>query len=276
MTPEEKAVLKLLQDWSPDVTTLLKQAGYFSPAMSEVAKEEIAAKIGFGKGGRLYNKIKAASAEKNWEIAKIVINEESLIELKQGARQVAKELGIPFSEYDWNPVAQKYFKEEGLKLVKTLTATDLKRLKGQIQTHFGLNEKTFARKYGESYSCAPYRMRTIFRTEKFRAINAGEYLEAKEVGALTKTWQHSQGPNPRKQHLAMTGETVGIDELFSDGEQYPQMVNCRCRVDYSFTENRKSKKSSPGKSGAKETRDSPIEIQKATPKAKGEKLPGRS
>ena len=115
-------------------------------------------------------------------------------------------------------------------------------------------------------------MRTIFRTEKFRAINAGEYLEAKEVGAVTKTWQHSTGPNPRKDHLAMTGETVGIDELFSDGEQYPQMINCRCRVDYSFTENRKGKKSNPTqkKESKKETS---VEIQKALPTAKGEKLP---
>jgi len=272
MTPED-AVMKLLQDWSPDVTTLLKLAGYFSPSMSEVAKEEIAQKIGFGKGGRLYNKIKAASAEKNWEIAKIVINEESLIELKQGARQVAKELGIPFSEFDWNPVAQKYFKEEGLKLVKGLTATDLKRLKQEIQTHFGLNEKTFARKYGASYSCSPYRMKTIFRTEKFRAINAGEYLEAKEVGAVTKTWQHSTGPNPRKDHLAMTGETVGIDELFSDGEQYPQMVNCRCRVDYSFTgKGRNWAGANPRKSDSQPKKETPVEIQKASPKAKGEKL----
>lgn len=272
MTAEEEAVLKLLKDWSPDVTTLLKQAGYFN-LPEGTAKEEIAQKIGFGKGGRLYNKIKAASAEKNWEIAKIVVNEESLIELKQGAREVAKQLGIPFSEYDWDPIAQKYFKEEGLKLAKSLTATDLKRLKNEIQTHFGLNEKTFARKYGESYSCAPYRMKTIFRTEKFRAINAGEFLEAKDVGATTKTWQHSQGPNPRKDHLAMTGQTVGIDELFSDGEQYPQMINCRCRVDYGFGNAKISKKSSKPDAATRQVKSEPVEIQKSSPKKEGERLP---
>jgi hypothetical protein len=85
-------------------------------------------------------------------------------------------------------------------------------------------------------------MRTIFRTEKFRAINGGAHLEAMEVGATTKTWQHSTGPNPRKDHLAMTGEIREIDEVFSDGEQYPQMVNCRCRVDYGFGEAKTWKK----------------------------------
>jgi len=243
VTPEEKAVLKLLQEWSPDVVGLLHRAGYFSLDTSLVKKEEIAGKIGFGRGTPLYNKLKAASLEKNWQVAKIVLTEENLIELKQGAREVAKSLNIPFSEFDWNPVAQKYLKEEGLKLVKTLTATDLKRLEKQIQRHFGLNERTFRQRFAQDYPCSPGRVSTIFRTEKFRAINGGADLEAREVGAVTKTWQHSQGPNPRKDHLAMTGETVGIDERFSNGEMYPQMVNCRCRVDYSFTDQRTWKKS---------------------------------
>jgi hypothetical protein len=233
----------LLQEWSPDVVGLLHRAGYFSLDTSLVAKEEIASKIGFGRGTPLYNKLKAASLEKNWEVAKIVITEENLIELKQGAREVAKKLGLEFSEFDWNPVAQKYLKEEGLKLVKTLTATDLKRLLPQIQKHFGLNERTFQRKFAQDYPCSPYRMRTIFRTEKFSAINGGAHLEAVSVGATNKFWRHSHGPNPRKDHLAMDGEEREIDEAFSNGKQYPNGdPNCRCRADYSFTDQRTWKK----------------------------------
>jgi hypothetical protein len=233
MQPEEKAVLKILQSWSPDVTGLLHRAGYFQ-LPEGTAKEDIAQKIGFGKGTPLYNRLKAASLEKNWEVAKIVVNEEQLIELKQGAREVAKQLGVEFSEFDWNPVAQKYMKDEGFKLVKTLSKTDLDRIVPIIQQHFGLNERTFAKRFRENYPCSEGRMKTIFRTEKFRAINGGGDALAKEAGATTKIWQHSTGPNPRKQHVAMTGETVKIDKAFSNGEQWPGLPNCRCRVDYSF------------------------------------------
>jgi len=97
MTPEEQAVLKLLQSWSPDVTTLLKRAGYFD-LPENTKKEDIAHKIGFGRGTPLYKKLQAISLEKNGEVAKIVVNEAQLIELKQGAREVAKSLGVPFSE----------------------------------------------------------------------------------------------------------------------------------------------------------------------------------
>jgi uncharacterized protein with gpF-like domain len=234
MTPEQQ-VLEILRSWSSDVVILLKRAGYFSPAMSDVAKEEIATKIGFGKGTRLYKQLQAASEAKNWEVAKIVLTEENLIELKQGAREVAKELGIKFSEYNWAPVAQAYLKKEGFQLVKTLTATDLKRLEKQMQAHFGLNEKTFERRFRENYPCSPYRTRTIFRTEKNNALNGGAHLEAKSVDATTKIWKHSHGPNPRKDHLAMDGEEQPIDEPFSNGKQYPNGdPNCRCRAKYKF------------------------------------------
>jgi hypothetical protein len=234
MTPEERAVLGLLQSWSPDVTTLLKRAGYFD-LPEGTKKEDIAQKIGFGKGTPLYKKLQAVSLEKNGEVAKVVLNEETLIYLKQGAREVAKDLGIPFSEYDWNPIAQKYMKDEGFQLVKTLTQTDLKRLIPQIQKHFGLNERTFQKQFAQDYPCSPYRMRTIFRTEKYNAINGGAHLEAKSVDAKRKFWRHSHGPNPRKDHLAMDGEERGIDEPFSNGKQYPNGdPNCRCRADYKF------------------------------------------
>lgn len=233
MTPEEKATLDLLRSWSPEVTGLLKRAGYFNlPEGTE--KDDIARKIGFGKGTPLYNKLKAASIDKNWQVAKIVLTEENLIELKQGAREVAKDLGVPFSAYDWAPIGQSYMEKEGFQLVKSLTKTDLNRLIPQIQKHFGLNERTFQRQFAQDYPCSPYRMRTIFRTEKYRALNGGAHMEAKSVGATSKIWRHSGGPNPRREHVAMSGQVRDVDEPFSNGEQYPQMINCRCRVDYKF------------------------------------------
>ena len=234
MTPEEKAVLDLLQGWSPDVTALLHRANYFN-LPEGTKKEEIAQKIGFGRGTPLYKKLHAVSLEKNRAISAIVVNEAQLIELKQGAREVAKQLGLSFSESDWDPIIQKFMKEEGFKLVKVLTKTDLDRITPIIQQHFGLNERTFARRFRDNYPCSEYRMKTIFRTEKFTAINGGAHGLALEAEAKRKFWRHSHGPNPRKDHLAMDGEEQPIDKPFSNGKQYPGGdPNCRCRADYAF------------------------------------------
>lgn len=234
MIDAEREVLKILQSWAPEVSRILRKAGYFDlPPGTE--RDEIARKIGFGKGTPLYKKLQAASLEKNWQVAKIVLTEENLIELKQGAREVAKSLRVPFSPYDWAPIGQAYMEKEGFQLVKSLTKTDLNRLIPQIQKHFGLNERTFQKQFAQDYPCAPYRMRTIFRTEKYNAINGGAHLEAKSVDAKIKIWRHSHGPNPRLDHLAMDGEERKIDEPFSNGKQYPNGdPNCRCRADYKF------------------------------------------
>lgn len=55
----------------------------------------------------------------------------------------------------------------------------------------------------------------------------------------TKTWRHHGSGSPRGDHAAMDGETVGLDERFSNGADYPgdlslpakDTVNCRCTID---------------------------------------------
>lgn len=64
-------------------------------------------------------------------------------------------------------------------------------------------------------------------------------LEAgRQNGAATKTWVVTSS-NPRAEHAAMNGETVGLDEEFSNGLRWPgdsasgdpaEVANCRCEV----------------------------------------------
>jgi len=61
----------------------------------------------------------------------------------------------------------------------------------------------------------------------FSTVEAG-----KQSGAGTKTWV--TGKNPRPDHAAMDGETVGIDEQFSDGSDWPQGPGCNCVVDINW------------------------------------------
>ncbi len=63
----------------------------------------------------------------------------------------------------------------------------------------------------------------------------------KQNGGGTKTWLTTSG-NPRPQHAAMDGETVGIDEPFSNGAKWPGdpvlgvdgVAGCTCDVEVTF------------------------------------------
>jgi len=64
-------------------------------------------------------------------------------------------------------------------------------------------------------------------------------LEAgRQNGAATKTWVTTSS-NPREEHAAINGETVGLDDEFSNGLRWPgdsssgdpaEVANCRCEV----------------------------------------------
>lgn len=64
-------------------------------------------------------------------------------------------------------------------------------------------------------------------------------LEAgRQNGAVTKTWVTTSS-NPRAEHAAINGETVGIDDEFSNGLRWPgdsasgdpaEVANCKCEV----------------------------------------------
>lgn len=69
----------------------------------------------------------------------------------------------------------------------------------------------------------------------------GSHDAAKASGLVRKTWIHVGGATSRPEHEAMDGETVGLDELFSNGLRWPgdptggpeDNAECHCRVEYS-------------------------------------------
>lgn len=232
MSPDEE-ILQLLRGWAPDVVRLLRQAGYFDLPRDSVKRAQIAKKIGLDSGGRLYKQVLAASVEKNEAIAPIVLNEYSLREFRAGAREVAKQLNIPFSKYDWNEGAQEHFEKHGLELVTQMSQTDLDSLRDRIQYDFNLNPKAFAAKYAESYSCSPARLERIKRTETHTEAQAGGHNFAGLAECEYKQWQcHPRNKWPRPTHRAIWNEIKKIDEPFSIGQMYPSDVNCRCFVLY--------------------------------------------
>ncbi len=92
------------------------------------------------------------------------------------------------------------------------------------------------------------RAKLIARQETMTALATGQFDMMKSAGATTKTWHHRPQKNPRDgshgpNHVILDGETVGIDERFSNGLRYPkdpdehraeEVINCRCYITYGF------------------------------------------
>jgi len=70
----------------------------------------------------------------------------------------------------------------------------------------------------------------------FASSEAGRQIANTYDVKPTKTW--ITGPNPRPSHAQMNGETVGVDEAFSNGMQWPaesgdvdEVAGCNCSVE---------------------------------------------
>jgi hypothetical protein len=232
MTPDDQ-ILALLKDWAPEVTRLLDQAGYWDLPRTSTKRQEIAKKLGLEPGDKLFDRVLKASMEKNQDIAQIVLDNDSLRAFKAGAREVAGQLNIPFSKYDWNDGAQKHFEEHGLQLVKQMSQTDLDSLRERIQYDFNLNPKDFAKKYAESYSCSPARLERFKRTEAHTSAQAGGHNFAGLAECEFKQWMcHPRAIWPRATHRAVWYQIRKLGESFSNGLEWPSEPNCRCYLLY--------------------------------------------
>jgi hypothetical protein len=161
-----------------------------------------------------------------------------------GGSKVAKQLGGDFN-ID-SKAAQKALDQRTEQVGKLVGKTSADRI---------LDSYREARDNGEDASALAGRIRDdaydadsvkaradlIGSLETDIAIAVGGFLVAKQYGA-TKTWLHSGNPKvPRDEHVAMDGETVPVDEPFSNGMMYPRdpnadisdTANCGCEAEYS-------------------------------------------
>ena len=71
---------------------------------------------------------------------------------------------------------------------------------------------------------------TVARSTGNAAFEAGQAESFAAAGVERKRWLTMRDANVRDEHAAMDGEEVGIGEAFSNGEEYPGSINCRCTV----------------------------------------------
>lgn len=91
------------------------------------------------------------------------------------------------------------------------------------------------------------RIKTIAQQETSVALTVGQFDTMKAAGATTKTWRHRDQKDPRDgsdgkaNHVILDGETVGINERFSNGMMHPkdpeddrpeELINCHCYLTF--------------------------------------------
>jgi len=78
----------------------------------------------------------------------------------------------------------------------------------------------------------------IARTVTGAAASQGQWLSGVLTGATHKSWSTAGDSHVRERHQRMNGETVEINESFSNGGRYPgdsllsaaERINCRCAL----------------------------------------------
>lgn len=154
---------------------------------------------------------------------------------------IAADIGINYNLL--HPHVAKFAATETAFLVKNVTDTTKDAIRAALSAGLesGKSTSEIARDIAESGGFAPSRARLIARTESTRASNGGPTetlkLHAKASGRrYTKSWATAGDARVRDEHSAMEGETVGVDEKFSNGRMYPDEPNCRCAVIFNEVE----------------------------------------
>ena len=127
---------------------------------------------------------------------------------------------------------RKWIEEEATKDIVTILATNLDDVKRVILAGVDENIGTtqIAKNLRQFYTDrSPFKAMRVARTEVTKASAFGSQEAAKQSGVVkTKTWLSSRDDRVRDEHEQIDGETVKLDEQFSNGLEYPSEPMCRC------------------------------------------------
>lgn len=147
------------------------------------------------------------------------------------------------SEFKWtfdpmSAAARAWIIKHGAEDVKSILATNLEDVKRVILAGRDENLSTvqIARNLRKFYTDrSPYKAMRVARTEVSHAAGFGQNEAAKQSGIVKKKqFITSRDDRVRDSHAAMDGETVELNESYSDGSMYPgeNDINCRCVEGY--------------------------------------------
>lgn len=147
---------------------------------------------------------------------------------------ILEELGISIGFDVLNPKVIEYVETRVGDLIKEISDTTKEALRLTLKEgeEAGENISKLADRISLVYEDAQgYRAELIARTENITAHNNGALNGYRQSGIVEKkSWLTAGDDRVRPEHVVMNGETVGIEETFSNGLMYPSEPNCRCTI----------------------------------------------
>jgi HK97 family phage portal protein len=148
-------------------------------------------------------------------------------------QRTASQLGISFDLLQ--PGATAYAQREAAWLVKQVTDTTKQAIRDHLATALieGEGIPEIAQRIADAGAFAPSRAELIARTETTRITNGAGVESLRQYrdehgGTFRKQWLTARDDRVRDEHAAMDGESVGLDDAFSNGLHTPGEPNCRC------------------------------------------------
>lgn len=199
----------------------------------------------------LQDELKPTLVKKNWLLWATLFSAVVLPGIVQGTRSepTVKQPAVIIKGKQQEPIppleprqivnySQEYFKEHGLELCKSLTETDLTRLKGDLIQNWNKGEDAFAKAFKESYPVSKQRLETIYRSERHMAEYYGVMKRAERAGHSYKQWRAVGDERTCDECMQYDMEIVPIGEPFSNGAMTANAhVNCYSSDTEVFTEN---------------------------------------
>lgn len=152
---------------------------------------------------------------------------------RAAVERLSTELGISFDLLQ--PGLLEYVEEHSAKLVTQVTDTTKQAIRDVLRDGLAEGEgiPALRKRIEELGVFNRSRAELIARTETTTnsngaAVESLRAYQAEHGGTFRKRWLSARDSRVREEHLALDGETVGLDEPFSNGLMHPGEPNCRC------------------------------------------------
>lgn len=236
---KNKKAHQILKDFVPVVVDDLDDEDYFDLEDDKKKNRSVLWKIlGLGIGGALSKKLFEHAMKKNRKVVPIIQDEV----MKPALVRISEEIGMPLDSSDMDRLTRQYYEEHSMKFVRSLSETDVRRIRGYVWMERDKTPGEFAAAMKDRYvfDGSGSRLETIFRTETHRAENGGAFMLNEDNANWKRRIGRYVAPWPRETHLADIEEGwIPYDEAYPNtGEMFSgeSEINCYCHDEYGFGE----------------------------------------
>ena len=178
------------------------------------------------KNTALWAALRKKIEENNEDLWGEVWDEVGETAFRQGERSAFAALRLKWKQ---DPTrAQRYFDEHGGEFIKEVSDTDVSTIRQIIADNWGIGERSVGKLIDDQLGSED-RGKFIYRTEIHTAHESSTKEASIELGAQWSVWVAVMDQRTRETHWDVNGEIQPADELFSNGTEPAEEINCRCR-----------------------------------------------